>query len=184
MRAYDIQSYLTAVARHREPRATIAHLDAHAEMLLDLGGNLFCLLPEVDWYLRRSIAHFGALDQYFEELRELVEEGRLTRCHFPVDVLARFSVRPRDFVEGRWCYRAECAAFMRYWLDRYLPTLRREAQEFIAMESLPPPLAALRKSCLRRHRRIERILRESAFDLNQTLPASFCADAASSSVAA
>lgn len=154
------------------------------EMLLEVGGTLYCVLPEVDWYLRRAIAHFGALDQYFEDLRELVEEGRLTSCHFPVDVLARFGVTPRDFVDGRWCYRSECAAFMSFWLDHHLPTLRREAQEFIGMKSLPSPLAALRKACLRRHRRIERILRELAFDLDQARPASRGVLMVSSSVAA
>jgi 15-cis-phytoene synthase len=162
--------YLKAVAHYENPQADIPNLDIHRDMLLELGGNLFCLLPEVDWYLRRSIAHFGALHQYFEDLRELVEEGRMLRCRFPLDVMARFGVTPEDFSEQRWSYRADCAAFMSFWLDDYLPTLRHEAEEFINMKRLHPSLVSLRQACLRRHERIERILRESAFEL-EAIPA-------------
>ena len=159
--------YLRAVARYENPQASVPTLEAHEEMLLELGGNLFCLLPDVDWYLRRSIAHFGALHQYFEDLRSLVEDGRLLHCRFPVDAMARFGVSASDFSETRWSYRADCAAFLAFWLDEYLPMLRREAREFIGMKRLPASLQQLRTACLRRHERIERILRESAFDLEQ-----------------
>lgn len=175
--------YLKAVARYETPQPSVPNLDIHQDMLLELGGNLFCLLPEVDWQLRRSIAHFGALHQYFEDLRELVEEGRMLRCRFPQDVMARFGVTASDFSQQRWSYRADCAAFMSFWLDEYLPTLRHEAEEFISMKRLPQSLVSLRQACLRRHQRIERILREAAFQL-EAMPGSWRQSDGLSSVAA
>jgi len=178
------QGYLRAVARYENPPASIPSLEVHNDRLLELGGNLFCLLPEVDWHLRRSIAHFGALHQYFEDLRALVEDGRLLHCHFPVDVMDRFGVTASDFSEGRWSYRADCAAFMSFWLDDYLPKLRQEAEEFMNMKRLPQSLATLRQACLRRHERIEGILRQSALGLEQLRPSSWPASVGLDSVAA
>src|SRR5687768_2889229 len=56
--------YIGAAHKYHQPGSRLFSLAEHHEMLLELGGNLFCLFPEVDWSMRRCIAHFGALDLF------------------------------------------------------------------------------------------------------------------------
>lgn len=158
------QRYVVAVHKYHEPKATLPNLAAHTQSLLELSGNIFCLYPEVDWSLRRSIAHFGALDQYFNNLRDLKTDSQQGRCHFPLDVLARFGLEPEHLANPGCRTTPEYAALMRFWLNEYLPTLVLEAAEFRNMKGLPKALRLLRTSCLRRHARVERVFRQSSFD--------------------
>lgn len=153
------QNYLVAAERYHRPNLVVTDLSAHQEMLLDLGGNLFCLLPGVDWSLRRAIAHFGALDRFFADLSRVDDDARRGRCTFPRDVLARFGLSPRHFADASYRFHRGYAALLRFWLDDYLPTLRHEAAELAQMSDLPEPLRLLRDACVRRHVRIERNLR-------------------------
>ncbi len=141
------QGYLTAAARYHRPFVAAASFQAHCEQLLDLGGNALCLMPGVDWLLRRSIAHFGALHLFFESLWALPRDLEQGRCAFPASL-----------IEG---------GFSAFWLDQYLSVLRHEAREFIEMPGLPEPLALLRQVCLERQALIERHLRAADFDFER-----------------
>ena len=153
------RGYLAAAERYSGPGVAIADLTAHNDMLLELGGHLFCMFPGVDWSIRRSIAHFGALDRFFSDLLALERgAGRLLPC----EVLARFGLSSRDFADERCRSRPGYRAFLSFWLDRYLPTLKHEAAEFSHMTGLPDELVVLRAACLRRHAQIEQAIRSTA----------------------
>jgi phytoene synthase len=158
------QRYVIAVNRYHRPKTLVPDLAAHQQMLLELSGNIFCLLPEVDWSLRRAIAHFGALDQFFNNLRDLDEDAEQNLCHFPLETLAHFGLVPGDIVDksclGRWGY----FAMIEFWLEEYLPKLRHEAAEFTNWRGLPRSLELMRESCLRRYARIERVFRACEYD--------------------
>ncbi len=64
-----------------------------------------------------------------------------------------------NFADASYRYHAGYAALLRFWLDRYLPTLRAEAAEFCQMTDLADPLRQLRDACMRHHARIERLFR-------------------------
>ena len=158
------QNYVVAVNRYYQPKTIVPSLEAHQEMLLELSGNIFCLFPEVDWSIRRSIAHFGALDQFFSNLRDLNEDAEQNLCHFPLDVLTRFGLTPQDIANKSCLSKPAYLGILHFCLDDYLPRLRMEAAEFAQLQGLPRALRLMRACCLRRHERIERLFRESGFD--------------------
>jgi phytoene/squalene synthetase len=118
----------------------------------------------VDWSIRRSIAHFGALEQFFTQLSELNRDLHHGRCHLPLHVLATFGLAPQDLLSESCRRSRRYVAMMRYWLDHYLPTLRFEAAEFAQLEDLPRALRLMRDACLQRQARIEKVFRECRFD--------------------
>lgn len=160
--------YVVAARRYYRPKAIVPDIAAHHEMLLELGGNIFCLLPEVDWSWRRSIAHLGALDRYFVQLRDVSLDARQARCHFPLDTLSSFGFAPQDLADRRCLSGPAYRELMHFWLDEYLPSLRCEAAEFNQAQGLPRALRLLRDECARRHGALERALREACFDIGRS----------------
>ena len=141
------QQYLTAAAQYHRPFTAALTLEAHCEQLLDLGGSAFCIMPGVDWSLRRSMAHFGALHLFFESLWALSHDVERGRCSFPAALVEN--------------------GFSAATLDRYLAILRQEARELIELPGLPTALALMRQVCLKRHELIERHLRAADFDFER-----------------
>lgn len=158
------ERYVVAVNRYGRPKRVVPDLPAHAEMLQELGGNVLCLSPGVDWFLRRPLAHFGALDLFFSHLRDLGRDADAGRCNLPLHLLSRFGLAPQDIVDGSCLDQPGYVELMRYWLDHYLPQLRAEAAEFTGMRDLPAPLARLRDASTRRHARVERVFRAARYD--------------------
>jgi hypothetical protein len=117
--------------------------------------------------MRRAIAHFGALDRFFINLRDLSADPARGAYHFPIKVLKRFGVRPRDLASRTKRSQAEYQALMKFWLDDYLSVLRLDAAELSHMQALPEPLRSMRRACLRRHARIEAAYRECWFDFER-----------------
>ncbi len=161
------RGYISAAHRYHQPGPRILSLAEHHEMLLELGGHQFCLLPCVDFSLRRAIAHFGALDRFFTNLRDLSQDPARGVYHFPIKVLKRFGVRPRDLASRTKRNQPEYQALMKFWLDDYLSVLRLEAAEFSHMPALSDPLRSMRRACLRRHARIEAAYRECWLDFER-----------------
>ena len=160
------RAYIEAAHRYRH-RPSIANLATHRDMLGELSGNLFCLFPEVDFCTRRAIAHFGALDRFFTQLRDLSQDLRRGVQHFPADLLRRCGLNARDLASHRLRSKPGYSALMRFWLDDYLPLLRREAVDFSRMNELPLGLRLMRKTALRRHARIEGAFREFGLDFER-----------------
>lgn len=137
-------------------------LDAHDRMLLELGGGAFRLLPFAgpSWV---EIRYFGALDQLWNNIRDLREDLARGLCYFPDDILWSYRLRRADVREvrsgdPRW------TALMQWWLDEYAPRVRARARPFIDATKLHPSLDRFRTECLRRYERIERVFRETGFD--------------------
>jgi hypothetical protein len=158
--------YIEAAHRHRH-QATVATLATHQAMLVELSGNLFCLFPGVDFCTRRSIVHFGALDRFFTNLRDLGQGLRRGVQYFPTALLKQFGLRARDLVSRGLRSKPGYLALMRFWLDEYLPILRLEAAEFSHLKELPTGLRRMRSACLQRHARIESSLRECSLDFRR-----------------
>jgi 15-cis-phytoene synthase len=158
--------YIQAAHRYRH-QTSIAKLTTHREMLVELSGNQFCLFSEVDLCTRRSIVHFGALDRFFTNLRDLSQDLRRGVQSFPAELLKRFGLRALDLVSHGLRSKPGYLALMRFWLDEYLPSLQVQAADFSQNEQLPTGLRLLRDACLRRHARIESAFRECSLDLKR-----------------
>lgn len=160
-------AYLDALEDYHAPDIRVRTLAQHDEMLWRLSGRIFQLVPfltEAHW---DAAGEFGRLDQLFNNLRDLQEDAEHGICYLPEDVLARFGVAREEVISGRCADSPRWQALMGFWLDEHLPALRRRAASFIEAEGLHPSLEVMRTWSLRRHARVERVLRAVRFDFRR-----------------
>jgi phytoene synthase len=145
-------------------RSTVPRtLEEHDQMLLDVGG-FFRLLPYLTPEQWESIGDFGALDQAWNNVRDIAEDAEAERCYFPTAALRDFGLIPADIMTGAVLRWVAWKRFMSFWLDEHLPSLRERAQPFLGATDLHPSVAAMRACCLRRYERVERVLRGVDYD--------------------
>lgn len=144
-------------------RSTVPRtLEEHDGMVADVGGffRLFPYLTPEQW---ETIGAFGALDQAWNNVRDIWEDATAGRCFFPEETLLHHGTF-REEVMADAVYRPNWLGFMRFWLDEHLPTLRERARPFIEALDLHPSVAAMRECCLARYERVERVLRGADYD--------------------
>jgi phytoene synthase len=139
-------------------------IDDHTAMLGCISGAMFQLFPFVPDEHRCHIWHFGILDGFYNNLRDLAEDSAAGLCYFPTDVLERHGLTRDDVLTGRCIGMVGWDGLMRFWLDEYLPTLRERATPFIEAAGLHPSLEALREWSMHRWRRVESVFRSVGYD--------------------
>jgi 15-cis-phytoene synthase len=153
--------FLDAVDLCNEPHE---HIDDHTAMLGCVSGAMFNLFPFVPEEHRCHIWHFGIVDGFWNNLRDLAEDSAAGLCYFPADVLERHGLTRDDVLTGRCIGTVGWEGMMRFWLDEYLPTLRERATPFIEATGLHPSLDALRSWSMHRWRRVESVFRSVGYD--------------------
>jgi len=156
--------YLAALDEYTWREVSIATLAEHDTMLERISGNLFAFMPYLSDHQRRTIRGFGMLDHFYNNLRDLAEDGAQRICYFPREVLAKFGVAEQDVKTGAAVGRQSWLALMHFWLDEYLPTVRSRARPFLEDRELAPSVAGMRADFLGRYARILFHFRDSGFD--------------------
>jgi squalene/phytoene synthase len=156
--------YLAALRAYQRRDLRVATLADHRTMLDRLSGSLFQLFPFLLPHHLEAIRAFGALDQFFNNLRDLAEDAAHGICYFPEDVLARAGLRREDVIGDGWRSGPGWQELMRHWLDQYLPELERGAARFDACGDLHPSLVRMRSECRSRYARILDLFRAVDFD--------------------
>ncbi|WP_438028966.1 squalene/phytoene synthase family protein [Sorangium sp. So ce233] len=161
--AFSWSCWLDALAADYGRSLVPATLEQHDAMVADVGGffRLFPFLSPEHW---EAIGAFGALDQAWNNVRDLAEDARAGRCYFPAETIARFDLTRAGIMSGDVRRSRRWADFMTFWLEQHLPSLAEEARPFLSATDLHPSVAALRSSCLLRYGRVERVLRGLEFD--------------------
>ena len=138
-------------------------LDQHDAMVEHVGGffRLFPYLSAEHW---ETIGAMGALDQAWNNVRDIAEDAAQGRCYLPESTMRAFWVWRSDVIDGAARGKRSWAEFMSFWLSEHLPTLADRARPFLEATDLHPSVEALRASCLRRYTRVERVLRVVDFD--------------------
>lgn len=162
IQAWD--QYIEAIATYHGSQLTINTLADYRTMLERLAGAFFQILPFLRVDQCQAAGQFGVVDQFYNNLRDLAEDGQQGICYFPTEVLVHFGVRREAILDGSCCQQAGYQAMMHFWLDDYLPRLRRRAYRFILDDELHPSWQQLRSWSLHRYNRIEHVLRECEFD--------------------
>lgn len=157
-------AYLDALAEYHAPEMRVRTLSDHDEMLFRLSGRIFQLVPFLPGHAWEAAGEIGRLDQFFNNVRDLHEDGESGLCYLPEDVLGRFGVKRGDVISGAAAEQPRFQRLMRFWLDEHLPALRARALPFFKIEGLHPSLRVMREWTARRHVRIERVMRAVKFD--------------------
>jgi len=159
--------YLAALRAYHRPDLRLPTLADHRAMLDRLSGSIFQLVPFLSPQQFEAIRGLGALDQFFNNLRDLAEDAAHGICYFPDDVLARAGVRREEVLGNGWRSTPGWPQLMRFWLDEYLPELERGAAAFAACDDLHPSVARLRSECRARYLRILNRFRTAGFDFRR-----------------
>ena len=159
--------YLKAIERYHGHNLVIDTLDQYEVMLKDLGGALFQVLPFLSQKYWQSACYFGALDQFFNNLRDMQEDAQRGICYIPEAILARFGVTRDEIIQQTACQNPGYAKMMQFLLDHYLTRLQQKAYPLMMAEDLHPSWAILRDWSVHRYHRIERIFRDCNFDYTQ-----------------
>ncbi len=158
--------YLGALRAYQRRDLRVQTLADHRTMLDRLSGSLFQLFPFLLPHQLEAIRGFGALDQFFNNLRDLAEDTAHGICYFPQAALARAGLRREDVTSGRWRGNPGWQKLMRFWHDQYLPELERGAARFDACDDLHPSLVRMRSECRARYLRILGLFRAVEFDFH------------------
>lgn len=161
------RAYLDALARFRLRSETAEDVRGYADSLGRLTGNASRLFPFLTAKHWESIYHFGALDHFFNNIRDLAEDVEQGSVTFPRATMARFGVLEGDLRSKTPSESPEFRAMMEYWMGDYRDELTARARPFLDATDLHPSVAAMRENTLRRYERIEAVLRECAFDFRK-----------------
>lgn len=156
--------YLDALRDYHRPGLVIRTLAEHDTMVVRLSGSMLELAPGIREDLVAAAAHFGALDQFFNNLRDMQEDAERGMCWIPVDVLAEFGIDRGDVISGRAPDMPGWAPLMQWWLDdRRIWTLRASA-DLIAGGDAEPAVRVMVGWTLARYDRIERVMCQVRYD--------------------
>jgi squalene/phytoene synthase len=159
--------YLAALRTYHRADLRLPTLADHRSMLDRLSGSIFQLVPFLSPHQFEAIRGLGALDQFFNNLRDLAEDAAHGICYFPDDVLAQARLRREDVLGNGWRSTPGWPRLMRFWLAEYLPELERGVASFVACEDLHPSVARLRSECRARYLRILERFRAVRFDFRR-----------------
>ncbi|MBD2037513.1 squalene/phytoene synthase family protein [Leptolyngbya sp. FACHB-321] len=159
--------YLKAIERYHGHNLVIDTLDQYEVMLKDLGGAFFQVLPFLSQNYWQPACYFGALDQFFNNLRDMQEDAQRGICYIPEATLAQFGVTREEIIQQTACQNPGYAKMMQFLLDHYLKRLQQKAYPLLIAEDLHSSWAILRDWSVHRYHRIERIFRDCNFDYTQ-----------------
>lgn len=162
--SWSFDVYLDTVWFYGSGQIENDDLEDHTAMLGCISGAMFQLFPYLADEHRIAVWHFGLVDGFWNNLRDIAEDSAAGLCYFPTDVLEQHGLTRDDVLTGRCIGTAGWEAMMRFWLDEYMPTLLERAQPFIEATGLHPSLEALRGWCMHRWRRVERVFRDVEYD--------------------
>jgi phytoene synthase len=156
--------YLHAIATYHQNDLVINTMAEYEQMLADLAGSFFQVLPFLAENHHQAVSYFGMLDQFYNHLRDLHEDANQGICNLPSDLLDRFGVSRDEILQQQAMKNPGYHKMMQFWLEDYLPTLHRNASQLLAAEDLHPSWQILSAWSIGRYQRIERIFRECEFD--------------------
>ncbi len=159
--------YLVALHQYHREDLVIDRLSNHTQMLEELAGSFFQVLPYLSESHWQAVYHFGAVDQFYNNLRDLREDAAQGICYLPTAVLDRFGLTRRAILDLSARKYPGYRPMMQFWVEDYLSRLYQKACRFIMMPDLHPSWEILRAWSLNRYRRIERVLRQCDYDYVQ-----------------
>jgi phytoene synthase len=159
--------YITAMATYNHSNLVIETCGDYEQLLNGLAGSFFQVLPFLADHHRNDARQFGIVDQFYNHLRDLQEDISHGICYFPEELLIQFGVSREEFFQARVLHNPNYFKMMQFWLDVYLPRLRRRVRPLIMAKDLHPSWQILCDWSLHRYRRIEQVFRECEFDYVQ-----------------
>ncbi|NJR48916.1 MAG: squalene/phytoene synthase family protein [Leptolyngbyaceae cyanobacterium CSU_1_3] len=162
IRSWD--QYLKALVKYHKKHLVINSFHDFEEMLEQLAAPFFQVLPFLSEHQWQAAGQFGAIDQFYNNLRDLREDAEQGICYLPTELLDRFGVSREEVLTLRATENLGYRPMMEFWVHDYLPQLYRKTYPFILSPDLHPSWQMLRDWSLHRYQRIERVFRRCDYD--------------------
>jgi phytoene synthase len=158
------KQYVRAIAQYHTEDLVIHTLVEYEQMLTDLGGSFFQVLPFLSEAHYQAARYFGMMDQFYNHLRDLHEDAAQGICNLSNELLDGFGISRDEILQRQAMKNPGYQKMMRFWLEEYLPKLRSQARQLVTAEDLHPSWQILCHWSIYRYRRIERVFRDCQFD--------------------
>jgi len=159
--------YVLAIEQYHANNLVVETFEQYEQLLKDLAGSFFQMLPFLADKHRPIARHFGVVDQFYNHLRDLQEDAEQGICYLPLELLEQFGVSREEILQKTAPQNPNYCQMMQFWLGEYLPKLRRKVRQLITVEDLHPSWQILCDWSIYRYRRIEQVFRECQFDYTQ-----------------
>ncbi|MBM0742444.1 squalene/phytoene synthase family protein [Phormidium sp. CLA17] len=159
--------YVRAIAQYHTNHLAIHTMADYEQMLMDLGGSFFQVLPFLSETHHQAASYFGMLDQFYNHLRDLHEDAKQGICNLPSELLDGFGVSRDEILQQQAIKNPAYHKMMQFWLEEYLPKLRRRARQLLTTENLHPSWQLLCDWSIHRYRRIDQVFRDCQFNYTQ-----------------
>ncbi|MDX2243449.1 MAG: squalene/phytoene synthase family protein [Leptolyngbyaceae cyanobacterium bins.302] len=156
--------YLSALDRYNATTLEVYTCECYEQMLTDLAGAFFQVLPFLPERYGTAACHFGVVDQFYNHLRDLQEDAVSGICYFPNELLDWFGVRREEILQQTAPQNSNYRKMMQFWLNEYLPRLRWKVRHLRTASDVPLSWKVLGDWSMYRYRRIEQVFRECEFD--------------------
>jgi 15-cis-phytoene synthase len=161
------QQYMQAIATYHRPSLIINTFAEYEQLLSELAGSFFQVLPFLAPRYRQAARCFGMVDQFYNHLRDLREDAQGGICYLPNELLNCYGVKRSDLLAQQGHHTPNYFAMMQFWLDDYLPKLWEKGHALLGANDLHPSWQLMRSWSVHRYRRIERTFRSCQFDYTQ-----------------
>lgn len=156
--------YMEAIVVYHKSPLIIDTLSEYERMLDRLAGSCFQLLPCLEKSQRAIARQFGWVDQFYNNLRDLYEDAQQGVCYFPTEVLAQHGLTRDDILTGNCLKQPGYQSLMQFWVEDYLPELRKHHLSLLQVNDLHPAWQRLTAWFMHRYQRIERVMKHCQYD--------------------
>ena len=162
IQAWD--DYVEAMGAYHQHDLILETLADYELMLERIAGSFFQCFPYQHDNQLQTTRFFGLVDQFYNNVRDLHEDARQRVCYFPTELLDRFDVSRQEILEMTCFSNPGYFKLMEFWIEDYLPNMRRKTARLTLATDLHPSWQLLRHWCIHRYGRVERVLKSCGFN--------------------
>ncbi len=151
--------YLESLERYTRPGVIIKDIEDYEKALYGLSGTFFHAFPGRPRNYRREVGVLGTLDQFYNNLRDLYEDGVRGVYYFPETTLQQFGVKREELKKQLTEPDDRFIRMMEYLSASFGSKLRSEAAAILPAEDIPSSWKLMLRNNFRRYARIEHVFR-------------------------
>ncbi|MEO0535144.1 MAG: squalene/phytoene synthase family protein [Cyanobacteria bacterium P01_A01_bin.123] len=156
--------YVDAMGDYHQRDLTLETLADYELMLERIAGSFFQCFPYQNVSQLQATRFFGLVDQFYNNLRDLHEDTLQQVCYFPAEVLDRFNLHRQEILEMTCFKNPGYFKLMEFWIEDYLPTIRRKTARLVLASDLHPSWRLLGNWCIHRYGRVERVMKSCSYN--------------------
>lgn len=158
-----LDRYVEATRRYHGSTALLETIAEHEQMLRELSGSILLSMPDAPSSdLHGEVVTLGAVDQLYNDVRDVVEDVVAGLCRFPNEMLARFRISRTDFL-AREFGRVGARSLFRFIVDDVGPRMRRSCSRLRRSRLTSATWQRLVVEFDRRHDFFESVVRASDY---------------------